>query len=91
MVTVVTTVVTSSLHRYLHVKIEGGETTSMLCPAYECYKFIPVVCFVFTMVTLLPWLQDIVHKLVSSKMEKKFLTFDLKVCQCVMTSFHMLL
>lgn len=31
------------LYSYLHVKIEGGETTSMLCPAYGCYKFIPMV------------------------------------------------
>ena len=45
------------LYSYLHVKIEGGETTLMLCPAYGCYKFISMVglyfnSYVITMATI---------------------------------------
>ena len=66
------------MYSYLHVKIESGEA-SVLCPAFGCYKFIPMVGFNSNVILLLRQMQDIIHNIISRKMERKFLNFDLKV------------
>ncbi|GFV41424.1 ankyrin repeat and IBR domain-containing protein 1 [Trichonephila clavipes] len=48
---------------YLTAKIVDGETHNILCPAYECSYVVPV---------------DVIEKLVSPDMVKRYLQFDIK-------------
>ncbi|XP_035231957.1 ankyrin repeat and IBR domain-containing protein 1-like, partial [Stegodyphus dumicola] len=48
---------------YLTAKIVDGETYNILCPAYQCPHMVPV---------------DVIEKLVSTDMVKRYLQFDIK-------------
>lgn len=49
---------------YLNLKIEEGDAHHILCPAYECNILVPV---------------ELIEKLVSPDMAKRYLQFDIKV------------
>jgi len=50
--------------RYLTVKITEGQTHHITCPGFECSMLVPV---------------EIIEKLVSREMARRYLQFDIKV------------
>lgn len=50
--------------RYLTYKIQEGSTTDILCPAFECFKLVPL---------------EIIEKIVSPDMSTRYQHFDIKV------------
>jgi ankyrin repeat/IBR domain-containing protein 1 len=51
--------------RYLTVKIQDGDAHHILCPAYACHILVPV---------------ELIERLVSPDMARRYLQFDIKVC-----------
>ncbi|KAJ8019672.1 Ankyrin repeat and IBR domain-containing protein 1 [Holothuria leucospilota] len=49
--------------RYLTGKIQEGNTTGILCPAFECFKLVPI---------------EVIESLVSSDMTSRYQHFDIK-------------
>ena len=54
--------------RYLTGKIEEGEAHNITCPGFQCSMLVPV---------------DMIEKLVSRDMARRFLQFDIKVLKTV--------
>ena len=55
---------TSCWESYLTVKIQDGDAHHILCPAYQCHILVPV---------------EVIEKLVSPDMARRYLQFDIKV------------
>lgn len=66
--------------RYLEEKITRGESQSITCPEYGCYKLVPPVRTrpLVTVSAQVFFLQEVIESVVSQDMAVKFLSFDIK-------------